>query len=87
MGSLRPGASYTYEKHGDYTISIDTETNERTIVGYDFSQNYQTVRDSMQDSKFWGDLRREAKTNVALQKALNRAILIYQLSKNGDIYK
>lgn len=87
MGRLRPGAEFDYRKIEDMTVAFDKETGERIIVGYDYSQDYQTVRDSMQDSKFWGDLRREAKTNVALQKALNRAILIYQLSKNGDIHK
>jgi hypothetical protein len=32
--------------------------------------------------KLWGEIRREAKTNPVLQNALDRAILIYQLSKD-----
>lgn len=83
MGRLKPGASFDYEKHGPYTIATEIETNERLIIGYDYSQNYATNRESMQDSKFWGDLRREAQTNVALQRALDRAILIYKLSKES----
>lgn len=82
MGTLRPGASFNYEKHGPYTISTDVETNERAIVGYDYSQDYESIIESMKDDKFWGELRREARTNIALQHALNRAILIYKLSKD-----
>ena len=85
MGTLKPGATFKYENHGPYTISTDVDTNERSIVGYDYSQNYSNVRESMQDSKFWGDLRREAQTNVALQRALDRAIMIYRLSKDNPL--
>jgi hypothetical protein len=34
------------------------------------------------DDKMWSEIRREAKTNVTLQKALDRAIMIYKLSKD-----
>jgi hypothetical protein len=33
------------------------------------------------EDKLWGEIRREAKTNITLQKALDRAIMIYKLSK------
>jgi len=85
MGQLKPGATFKYEKHGPYTISTDEETNDRSIVGYDYSQHYETTREHMQDNKFWGELRREAQTNVALQRALDRAIMIYRLSKDNPI--
>ena len=85
MGKLRPGSSFKYEKHGPYTISTDVDTNERSIVGYDYSQDYATTREHMLDDKFWGELRREAKTNVALQRALDRAIMIYRLSKDSPL--
>lgn len=85
MGQLRPGASFKYEKHGPYTISTDVETNQRSIIGYDYSQNYASNYESMQDSKFWGDLRREAQTNIPLQRALDRAIMIYKLSKDNPL--
>ena len=83
MGRLRPGAEFDYRKIEDMTIAFDKETGERIIVGYDYSRDYKTVRDNMKDNKFWDDLRREAKTNVALQHALDRAILIYKLSKDS----
>jgi hypothetical protein len=33
------------------------------------------------DDNLWGKIRRAAKTNSALQEALDRAIIIYHLSK------
>jgi len=39
------------------------------------------VYDHIQEDKMWGEIRRTAKTNPTLQDALERAIMIYQLSK------
>jgi len=39
------------------------------------------LHDHIQESKLWGEIRREALTNPTLQDALERAIMIYQLSK------
>lgn len=38
----------------------------------------------IQEDKLWGDIRRAAKTNPTLHDALERAIVIYQLSKKND---
>ena len=35
----------------------------------------------MMEDKLWGDIRRAAKTNPTLKRALDEAILIYNLSK------
>jgi hypothetical protein len=37
------------------------------------------------ENKLWGEIHREAKTNPALQKALDRAIMIYRLSKDKPL--
>lgn len=41
------------------------------------------VIDKIREDKLWGDIRRAAKTNPALQDALERAIVIYELSKDN----
>ena len=33
------------------------------------------------EAKLWGEIRRQAKTNPTLQDALDRAIMIYHLTK------
>jgi len=38
--------------------------------------------EQIRESKMWGEIHREAKTNPTLQKALDRAIMIYKLSKD-----
>jgi ribosomal protein S3AE len=46
----------------------------------------QRVSDHVQrvlEDKLWGEIRRAAKTNKPLQDALERAIIIYQLSKDN----
>ena len=38
----------------------------------------------IQENKMWGEIRRAASTNPTLQDALERAIMIYQLSKTDE---
>jgi hypothetical protein len=38
----------------------------------------------MREDKLWGNIRREARDNPALQDALDRAIMIYNLSKTNE---
>ena len=85
MGTLKPGATYIYERVDGVTYSRELGSSERTVVGYDYSQEYSSTHESIQDSKFWGELRREARTNVTLQHALDRAIMIYRLSKDKPL--
>jgi hypothetical protein len=42
------------------------------------------LREHIMDAKLWGEIRRKAKTNVALQEALDRAITIYLLIKDQN---
>jgi len=42
------------------------------------------LREHMLEDKMWGEIRRAAKTNPTLQDALERAIVIYKLSKTDE---
>jgi len=58
---------------------------EREVVGYDHrTSDGRPLVDHMKEDKLWGNIRREAQTNPALQAALDRAIIIYNLSKTND---
>jgi len=101
MGSLKPGATYIYEKAGGVTYAreMGAAPETRQVVGYDYMHGmgptYNPVTDShdgrmpdgrplhdhIMEDKLWGEIRREARTNITLQKALDRAIMIYKLSK------
>jgi hypothetical protein len=84
MGNLVPGVPLIYERVEGTVYSRRAAELERTVVGYDHDPRTSDGRplyDHIQEDKMWGDIRREAKTNLTLQDALERAIMIYQLSK------
>lgn len=72
MGQLKAGATYVYERNGSITYAREFGTNERHVAGIDYPVT-ETVN--------WHDVQVVAKTNPALQSALDRAIMLYQLSK------
>jgi len=91
MGSLKPGATYIYERNGEEIYARELGETDRTLVGYKYemgrtpdprTSDGRPLIDHIREDKLWGSIRREAKTNTALQAALDHAILIYHLSKD-----
>ena len=82
MGQLTPGATYIYERVDDTVFRRESGSTEREVVGYDHrTGDGRPLRDHIMDAKMWGEIRRAAPNNPALQDALDRVIMIYQLSK------
>ena len=91
MGSLTPGATYIYERSGDEVYAREFGKTERKLIGYQYemedkpdprTDDGRPLREHILEDKLWGNIRRAAKTNTALQEAMNRVILIYHLSKD-----
>ena len=87
MGSLKPGATYVYERDKGtvYAREFGADPSTRKEIGWDYEPRTgdgRPLHDHIMDSKMWGEIRREAKTNITLQKALDRVIMIYKLSKD-----
>jgi len=91
MGSLKPGATYVYERNGEEVYAREFGEKERKLIGYKYEMEGKTdprteegrpLVEQIRESKLWGEIHREAKTNITLQKALDRAIMIYKLSKD-----
>ena len=87
MGNLKPGATYIYERDKGtvYAREIGSDPSTRTEIGYNYdsrTEDGRPLHEHIMDSKLWGEIRREARTNVTLQKALDRVIMIYKLSKD-----
>ena len=85
MGQLTPGAKYIYERNGGtvYAREAGSDPSTRKVVGYDHrTTDGRPLIDSMMENKLWGEIRRAAETNPALQQALDRVILLYRLSKD-----
>ena len=58
-------------------IGIYIDNDPRTSDG-------RPLHEHIQEDKLWGDIRRAACTNPTLQDALDRAIMIYNLSKTDE---
>ena len=101
MGSLKPGATYIYERANGVIYAREFGQTERHVVGYESGREYDPItghridydsrtsdgrplRDHILEDQLWGEIRREARTNPTLQDALERAIMIYQLSKENE---
>ena len=84
MGSLTPGATYIYESPdgGQTVYARESGSKERKLVGESLS--VKTNRELMQESQLWHDIRVAARDNPALQEALDRVIIIYNLSKPNE---
>ena len=87
MGSLKPGATYIYERDKGtvYAREFGADPSTRKEIGYNYdtrTSDGRPLHDHIMDSKMWGEIHREAKTNTTLQKALDRVIMIYKLSKD-----
>ncbi len=91
MGTLTPGASYIYERNGEEIYAREVGETERKLIGYKYEMENKPdprtadgrpLRESIMDSKMWSEIRREARTNTALQKAMEQCIIIYHLSKD-----
>jgi hypothetical protein len=92
MGTLKPGATYVYERNGDEVYAREFGQTERRLIGYQYemenkpdprTNDGRPLREHMLENKLWGNIRRAAKTNSALHEVLERAILIYHLSKDN----
>jgi hypothetical protein len=85
MGTLTPGATYIYERNGDTVFRREPGSVEREVVGYDHrTSDGRPLHQHMLEDKMWGDIRRAACTNPTLQDALDRAIMIYNLSRTNE---
>jgi len=85
MGTLKPGATYTYENINGIVYATDSEETERKEIGWNYDSRTRDGRpliDHIRDDKLWGEIRRAAETNLVLREALERVKMLYHLSKD-----
>jgi hypothetical protein len=85
MGTLKPGATYVYERVNDtvYARELGADPSTRKEIGWNYDSRTvdgRPLHDHLMESKLWGDIHREAKNNPALQEALDRVKILYHLS-------
>lgn len=99
MGQLKPGATYIYESVNGvvYARESGADPSTRVPIGYEYdpitghridhdarTADGRPLYNHIQEDRLWGEIRRAARTNPTLQDALERAIMIYQLSKTNE---
>jgi len=84
MGQLKPGATYIYERVDGVTYAREAgaPASERIAIGWDYE--YRKKQETKDQIILWGKIIQAAKTNPALQDAIDRVIVLYELSKKND---
>ena len=89
MGNLKPGVTYIYERSGEEIYARETGQTERVMIGYQYenktdprTNDGRPLFEHLREDKLWGEIRRAARTNKALQEAMERVKLVYYLSKD-----
>ena len=90
MGTLTPGATYIYERNGEEIYAREAGQSERTMIGYQYENKIdprthdgRPLYEHIKEDRLWGEIRIEARTNKVLQAVLDRAIIVYHLSKEN----
>lgn len=81
MGTLKPGATYIYERDGDIVYAREFGQSERQIIG----QTYKSpTKEKMQEDQLWDEIRQFASSNETLQSELDRVKILYLLLKEEN---
>lgn len=81
MGSLKPGATYIYERVDNTVYAREFGESERKVIGYDYDPVFKKMADNYFFEIEWRDIIEAANTSPALQEALERVKILYHLSK------
>lgn len=92
MGTLKPGATYVYERQGGtvYAREMGAPFDQRIVVGYDWELDHNPDRvrgaspESVRENQYWHTILIEAKSNPRLQEAVDRVKVLYELIKNNE---
>jgi hypothetical protein len=93
MGSLKPGATYIYERNGEEVYAREVGETDRTLIGYKYEMedkpdprttDGRPMIEHIRENKLWGEIRRMAQTHEGLREELERVIIYYQLLKESD---
>jgi hypothetical protein len=84
MGQLEPGATYIYERADGVTSArkLGSDPGSRIAIGWD--SQVQEDLDRFHKDVLWTNILREAEHNSALQDALDRVKVVYELSRQNQ---
>lgn len=83
MKNFEHGKSYIYEKADGVTYGREFGSTERFVVGYD--HDILEHKKELEEAQLWVEIRKAAKNNKAIQRALDRVKILYRLSKDDPL--
>ena len=81
-GRLESGATYVYEREGSRVYARRVGSTERTLIGEDFLEDIQARRQKL--AQEWEPIVFAAEQNPALQEAIERVKILYELSRQDQ---
>lgn len=85
MGTLKPGATYIYERANGVVYARESGSLDREAIGWEYDPaTGSRVADIARAGQEWREILEHAKSNPALQEAIDRVKLLYHLSKKED---
>ena len=82
MSQLEPGAAYVYEREGGRTYARKVGETERILIGEDFISDHRRIK--IEIAEEWFPIILAAEQNPALQEAIERVKILYELSKRDQ---
>jgi hypothetical protein len=79
MSQLEPGETYVYEREGGRVYARRVGQTERILIGEDFLEDIQARREKL--AREWEPIVYAAEQNPALQEAIDRVKILYELTK------
>jgi hypothetical protein len=79
MSRLEPGETYVYEREGGRIYARRVGQTERILIGEDFLEDIQARREKL--AREWEPIVYAAEQNPALQEAIERVKILYELTK------
>jgi hypothetical protein len=83
VSNLVPGATYIYERADGRTYARIMGSTERVLIGEDYDLEVKRRRQELTDE--WMPILEQADTNPALQDALERVKVLYELTRQHNI--
>ena len=79
MGSLKPGATLIYERANGVITAREFGSTEKRVIGYDVNSSAEQIHLSE-----WNEILQASENNPALQEAIDRVKIVYNLSKANE---
>jgi hypothetical protein len=86
MGTLKPGATYIYERSEGiiYAREFGANPSTRIVVGYESGNDYDPVNANRRMLSEFNDVLRMCETDPAMKEMLDQLFVMYNLKKTHE---